>query len=209
VPPSGRTLYLAFDTATDLPSLALGSSDDPGPDVVIPSRRDLSRDIERATAGLLERRGVGVADLAGVIVADGPGSFTGLRIGIAFAKGLRRASGLPLLAAPSLLGAAWHAAGGDATVVAEYDALRGEVYRARYRFHGREIVVLEAPALAPRGVTPGPGVTVRAGAEDASAAALIRLGAYPGALAAVADPDAWEPVYGRLAEAEARRRALG
>ncbi len=203
-------LYLALDTATDTPSLALGSPEAPGDDVHVASRRDLSRDIERATAELLARRGAGMGDLTGLIVADGPGSFTGLRIGIAFAKGLCRARGLPLLAAPSLLGAALAASGGKGTVIAEYDALRGEVYRARYRFGGGTVAVLDPPALAPLGAAaPGAGeagVTL-ATAAHASAAALIRLGALAGALTAVADPDRWEPAYGRLAEAEARRRA--
>ncbi len=208
MPSKAGGLYLAFDTATDAPSLALGSPDEPGPDLRIASRRDLSRDIERATADLLGSRGVGAGDLAGVIVADGPGSFTGLRIGIAFAKGLCRARALPLHAAPSLLGAAFRASGGIGTVLAEYDALRGEVYRARYRFGPDEVVVLDAPALAPLGAPPPDGVPlVRAGAEHASAAALIGLAAVPGALATVHDPDAWEPAYGRLAEAEARKRA--
>ena len=216
-----RSWYLAFDTATDVPSIALGSPESPGDDLKIASRRDLSRDIERATASLLAARGTGLRDLAGVIVADGPGSFTGLRIGIAFAKGLCRAAGLPLQAAPSLLGAALAASGGRGTVLVEYDAQRGDVYRAVYRFEVREapasargapgpasVEVIAAPALAPGGAPPPavPGL-VRAGAAHASAAGLIRLVAVAGGLAAVETPDAWEPAYGRLAEAEARYRA--
>jgi len=71
--------------------------------------------------------------------------------------------------------------------------------------------VLDPPALVRGGAAePGPAAgTVRAGAEHASAAALLRLAALTGALTAVADPDAWEPAYGRLAEAEARLRGLG
>jgi tRNA threonylcarbamoyl adenosine modification protein YeaZ len=208
VPGEAAPLYLAFDTATDSPSLALGTPADPGPDLRIASRRDLSRDIERATAGLLAGRGIDAGDLAGVIVADGPGSFTGLRIGIAFAKGLCRPRALPLYTAPSLLGAAFRASGGAGTVLTEYDALRGEVYRARYRFGPRQVAVLDPPALAPLGAPPPDGAPLlRAGAEHASAAALIGLATLPGALAAVPDPDAWEPAYGRLAAAEARHRA--
>lgn len=217
------TLYLAFDTATDHPSLALGSPESPGEDVLVASRRDLSRDIEAATRSLLARAQVGLGDLAGVVVADGPGSFTGLRIGIAFAKGLCRASGLPLVAAPSLLGAALRACEGrgesEATVLVEYDALRGDVYRAVYRFGpagpagggagARERVdVLLAPALVRREApAPVPEPLVRAGPAEASAGALVRLHRTRGALVPIASPDAWEPDYGRLAEAEARRRA--
>ena len=201
-------LYLALDTATDVPSLALGTPDAPGAGIRIPSRRDLSREIERAVGALLAARGVGAADLAGVVVADGPGSFTGLRIGIAFAKGLCRARSLPLIAAPSLLGAAWTATHGAGVAVAEYDALRGDVYRAAYRVTGREVETLLAPtvvaAASPAALAAG---YVRATAEHASAASLLGLLRVKGAAHAVADPAGWEPSYGRPAEAEARYRA--
>ncbi|HTT67930.1 MAG TPA: tRNA (adenosine(37)-N6)-threonylcarbamoyltransferase complex dimerization subunit type 1 TsaB [Gemmatimonadales bacterium] len=216
---SSRERYLALDTATDVPTLALGSPDAPGEDLRIASRRDLSRDVERVAAELLARRGARVRDLAGVIVADGPGSFTGLRIGIAFAKGLCRAAGLALASAPSLLGAALAASGGRGTVLVEYDAQRGDRYRAVYRFAdappdrrgvtgSARVEVLAAPTLVP-GDAPPPSLPdlVRAGAAHASAACLIRLGAVAGGLAGIAAPDAWEPAYGRLAEAEARYRA--
>ena len=201
-------LYLALDTATDVPSLALGTPEDPGPGIRIPGRRELSRDLERSVAQLMAARGAGVADLEGVVVADGPGSFTGLRIGIAFAKGLCRARRLPLLAAPSLLGAAWTAVRGAGLVLAEYDALRGDVYRAAYRLGPFGVEVLHAPAIATAGsVTDLPGGYARASAEQASAAALLRLVGVSGGALAVADPAGWEPDYGRPAEAEARYRA--
>ena len=201
-------LYLALDTATDVPSLALGTPDDPGIDLRIPSRRDLSREIELVAGRLLGKRGVSPGSLAGVVVADGPGSFTGLRIGIAFAKGLCRAAGLPLLAAPSLLGAAWAAGRGAGAVVAEYDALRGDVYRAAYRLAAGGVEVLLRPELAAAGSPVAlAGPFARASAADASAAALLRLIGVRGGAQRVEDPAAWEPAYGRPAEAEARLRA--
>ena len=202
------SIYLALDTATDRPSLALGAADEPGEEIVIPSRRDLSREIERAVGRLLTARGVKVGDLEGVVVADGPGSFTGLRIGIAFAKGLCRARSVPLLSAPSLLGAAWTAARGAGVALVEYDALRGDVYRAAYRFAPGSVEVLLAPALAAAGSpVPLPPGYARATAEHASASQLLRLIRHSGGAQAVADPAAWEPAYGRPAEAEARYRA--
>jgi tRNA threonylcarbamoyl adenosine modification protein YeaZ len=200
------SLYLALDTATDRPSLALGSPEAPGEDLLVPSRHDLSRDIERLASTLLGERGIAARELAGVAVADGPGSFTGLRIGIAFAKGLCRAANLGLLAAPSLMGAARAAARGAEPVVAEYDALRGEVFRAVYRF-APAVEVLAPPALIAPDVPSGHPSATHATAAHASAAALLRLIGVAGGAAAVPDPSAWEPVYGRPAEAEARYRA--
>lgn len=202
------TLYLALDTATDRPTLALAASGERGTDVTLGSRRDLSREIERVTARMLAERGARPGDLDGVVVADGPGSFTGLRIGIAFGKGLARALGVPLFAAPSLLGAAHAAAPEGGTVLVAYDALRGDVYRALYRLHGdelRSIEVLLAPELAPADAPAPVGIEpIRADGSHASAAALLRLVHVPNGAAPVADPAEWEPFYGRPAEAEAR-----
>jgi tRNA threonylcarbamoyl adenosine modification protein YeaZ len=213
MPPARRSmpLYLALDTATDAPALALGSPDDPGDDRRFPSRRELSREIERVSAELLAARRVRAVNLAGVVVADGPGSFTGLRIGIAFAKGLCRACGAPLLAAPSLMGAAFAASGGDGAVLVEYDALRGERYRALYRFSAGRVETAAAPARVPADAAAPPewGALRTASAAHASAAALIRLVALAGGAETVRNPDDWEPRYGRRAEAEVRRGALG
>lgn len=194
---------LALDTATDRATFAAGMPGSLVADHAITERRDLSRALESVAAEALRAAGIAARDLGAVVVADGPGGFTGLRIGIAFAKGLSRALGVPLLAAPSLLGAARAVAPGAATVLAEYDALRGDVYRAVYRFDADGVVtVLEAPALVSRSASAP--AALRARERDASAAALLRLAAASGGPAPVADPAGWEPMYGRPAEAEAR-----
>jgi tRNA threonylcarbamoyl adenosine modification protein YeaZ len=192
--------FLALDTATDRPSFALG-----GAERVLAHRHDLSREIDGAVRALLAEAGVAAAALGGVVVSDGPGSFTGLRIGIAFAKGFCRAAGIPMLAVPSMLGAAWRVHLSEDPVVVEYEALRGDVYRAVYRFDGTGVVTVEPPRVTPR--TPTPAGDLRASEGDASAAALLGVMALHGAALAVADPGAWEPSYGRLAEAEARLNA--
>jgi len=207
-------VILSLETATDFPCLALGTPDDPGEDVRLADRRALSREIERIVAALLASRGLEVRALNCVLVADGPGSFTGLRIGAAFAKGLCRALGVPLLTAPSLLGAAARAAAVSGCappleVVVRYDALRGECYRAVYRIGTGGAEVLAIPALAPAGAgTEGFGARALAATEhDASAAALLGLVGRAGGPVPIAVPPAWQPAYGRPAEAEARRLA--
>jgi tRNA threonylcarbamoyl adenosine modification protein YeaZ len=200
------TLFLALDTATDRPTLALGTPAAPGADVAASHRHDLSRDIDRLARELLAARGSSVRQLGGIVVADGPGSFTGLRIGIAFAKGLCRVLGVPLLTAPSLLGAARAAAANGGLVLAEYDALRGDVYRALYRFGPAGVEIIIPPALC-RADASAPAGAARAGGSDASAAALLSLVGIGGGPVPVLEPAIWEPDYGRPAEAEARRLA--
>jgi tRNA threonylcarbamoyladenosine biosynthesis protein TsaB len=105
--------------------------------------------------GALERIGVGV----------GPGSFTGLRIGIATARGLAHATGLPL-AAVSTLGALAVAAG-DGPVLAVLDARRGEAFVALWE-RGREV-------RAPAAVSPAALAVAAAGAELAVGDGAVRF----------------------------------
>ncbi len=207
---SGAGAILALDSATDIASFAVGTPAEPGGDLRLADRRALSRDIEGVVASLLATRGLRVADLEAILVADGPGSFTGLRIGAAFAKGVCRALGVPLLTAPSLLGAAAHAAlaGGRALPVeveVRYDALRGEAYRAVYRVGADGVTEVAPVTLVDAREAPAAALVARE--AHASAAALLGLVGRRGGPAAPADPARWEPSYGRPAEAEARRLA--
>lgn len=75
----------------------------------------------------LREAGFAPADLDGVICGAGPGSFTGLRIGLATAKGLCYALGRPLVMVSSLLALA-HSIGEAPVVLATMDAFRGRVF---------------------------------------------------------------------------------
>lgn len=72
--------------------------------------------------------------LDAVAIASGPGSFTGLRIGSATAKGLGLALHKPLVEVPTLEGLAWNLWGTDCLVCPLMDARRNQVYTAAYEF---------------------------------------------------------------------------
>lgn len=107
---------------------------------------------------LLENTGHALADLAAVAVSDGPGSYTGLRIGAAAAKGLCFALDIPLVAVSTLRALAAQVAAGTArpeTVLycPMLDARRQEVYAAVYRHNGEEVLppaplILDTETLA-------------------------------------------------------------
>lgn len=110
-------------------------------------RAVLARQFQSHCAGLpgavdeaLEAAQLGLDDLALITVAIGPGSFTGLRVGLSYAKALAMARGLPIVGVSTLDAMALCAIGVEkrdgATVCPIIDARRGEVYAALYRFAG-------------------------------------------------------------------------
>lgn len=85
---------------------------------------------------LLQRLRLRPADLAAVAVSVGPGSFTGVRVGLATALGLARAAGIPAVGVGSLEALAELAPPGPGWICPWMDAGRGEVYAAAFREGG-------------------------------------------------------------------------
>ncbi|HEU4589165.1 MAG TPA: tRNA (adenosine(37)-N6)-threonylcarbamoyltransferase complex dimerization subunit type 1 TsaB [Gemmatimonadales bacterium] len=148
---------MALDTATDRLSVAVGTNPADALEEDVPGARRHAGALVPVLDRLLARRGLGVADLAGVVLSDGPGSFTGLRVGASVAKALARARGLPVRSAPSLMvraaGVALPGAPpgdvtqGGAIVLALSNALRGEVYAAAFRISPARIETLLQPSV--------------------------------------------------------------
>jgi len=101
----------------------------------------LPRLVERVLADAGERLVPGDA----VAVTIGPGSFTGLRIGLSFAKGLAFASGLRIVGVPTLDALALAAPSWAGTLCAALDARKQEIYAALYRREAGRIVRLGTP----------------------------------------------------------------
>ncbi|MBX7253743.1 MAG: tRNA (adenosine(37)-N6)-threonylcarbamoyltransferase complex dimerization subunit type 1 TsaB [Candidatus Promineofilum sp.] len=95
-------MILAIDTATDWIGLALHDGAAILAEFGWRSRRTQTIELAPAVAQLWGRTGVAPADLSAVAVAIGPGSYTGLRVGLALAKGLALAHNLPLVGVPTL-----------------------------------------------------------------------------------------------------------
>ncbi|WP_040652458.1 tRNA (adenosine(37)-N6)-threonylcarbamoyltransferase complex transferase subunit TsaD [Olsenella profusa] len=129
---------LALDTSTDMLACAAARVE-AGEVEPLASGDHLCRrraNVELATTALdvLRRAGLSMADVDQVLVGRGPGSFTGVRIGIATAKGLACGLGVPLHGASTLDAVAWTAwgAGRRGRLAVVGDAMRGEVYPGLY-----------------------------------------------------------------------------
>lgn len=92
---------------------------------------------------LLDSLELDISSMDAVACASGPGSFTGLRIGAATAKGLCHGIGKPIIGIPTLDGLAYNISFASGVVCPIMDALRDNVYTAVYRMQGGGITKLE------------------------------------------------------------------
>ncbi len=225
-------MLLAIDTATDYGSVAIGEPGRIKAERVFSDRTHAAR-LVPAIQEVLEETGSSISDLLGLIVSDGPGSFTGVRIGFATTKGILCSNKeLRMFTTPSLMASAHGVSGlADGPVAAMFDALRGDVFAAVYSFSGIEVQCHLEPQIGRTGeiaakCSEKPAVAVGDGAIhqlDAvwdwtgreplgppeyfpRAASLIELYGLEGGTQLIESPESFEPTYGRLAEAEARRK---
>jgi tRNA threonylcarbamoyladenosine biosynthesis protein TsaB len=98
---------------------------------------------------VLQRAGVGLSEVTGIAVSVGPGSFTGVRIGLSTVKGLAYGTGMPAAGISTLQAIAARVAGFEGIVCPILDARKGEVYASVFRKHGNQLERLTEDALMP------------------------------------------------------------
>jgi tRNA threonylcarbamoyladenosine biosynthesis protein TsaB len=157
-PPVGPVL--ALDTGSPVLSAAVVSKDG-----VLAER--ISHDAHSSASLLdlvdrsLDAAGVALGDLGGACALSGPGSFTGLRVGLASVLGLHQALALPATAIPTLSVLASLAEGDH--VLACVDALRGAWFRQSYRVRAGAAVALSSPRFESVGEAELEGVEIVVG----------------------------------------------
>ena len=129
---------LAIETSTTTGSIALVTPVRLLAEITLESPVSHGERILGAIVRVLDGAGLRVPDLAGIAVSAGPGSFTGLRVGMATAKGLVEAHRMPLAAVPTLEALAWNLPLATDPVCAILDARKGEVYGALFAWDAAE-----------------------------------------------------------------------
>lgn len=157
-------MLLSIHTCGTPGSVALGRIDAASGDAEVVAQAELaartySAQLIPRIAEMMAAHGATVRDLEAIVVVSGPGSFTGIRVGLSAAKGLAEASGAKLVALSRL--ALLAACSGRDPVLAAIDAGRGEYYVGDYR-QGRPVreVLLTAAELRAAAAEPGAGTLV-------------------------------------------------
>lgn len=143
---------LAMDTATETTVVSLGVAEMGSLTVLATAEANVPRAamsrILLLVEDVLATSCMRLSDVDVVVAGRGPGSFTGVRIGVATAKGLAQGLGKPLFGVSSLDAVAWRFAGSDTLLGVVGDAMRGEVYPALYRCGGGRIERLSLDRVA-------------------------------------------------------------
>ena len=129
--PAAPRWLLAIDSSTDQAGVALFDGQRLA-ELTWTAGRTQTTSLLSEIDHLLRLQGVDLDDIAAIAVANGPGAFSGLRVGFGIAKGLSLARGTPLLGVPTLAAAALPWSAQAALVIAVVQAGRGRIVWAEY-----------------------------------------------------------------------------
>lgn len=145
---------LLIETATDSCSVALAKNSEIISEKFINEPKVHASVIGGYVTDILAENSISMADCSAVAVSKGPGSYTGLRVGVSIAKGLCYGAGKPLISVCTLATIAQMALDnnlytgeGDFTIIPMIDARRMEVYTANFNSKGEQLTPVEAKIL--------------------------------------------------------------
>ncbi|MDX9709637.1 MAG: tRNA (adenosine(37)-N6)-threonylcarbamoyltransferase complex dimerization subunit type 1 TsaB [Trichloromonas sp.] len=140
---------LLVDTATPAGSVAVCQGEKLLGEIVLSGPANHTDHLLGTIDELLRGAGLALDDMDGFAVVLGPGSFTGLRVGVATVKGLALAAGKPVVGVSSLAALAWRLPFAALPVCPLLDARKGEVYAALYQWTGEGFSPLLLPCVLP------------------------------------------------------------
>ena len=141
-------MYLAIDTSSETTGLAVTHGGAVLAELTWHCHKNHTVELLPHIESILRQCGLNIKDMQAIIVARGPGSFNGLRVGLGTAKGLAFSLGVPIVGISTLEAAAYQHAGSGLPVCAIFDAGRGEIACAMYQLKDGDW-----QCLAPEGLT--------------------------------------------------------
>lgn len=142
-------MLLAIETSSLVSSVALLHEDTLRAELTIQARLTHSEQLMPHIADMLAKASVTKSQIDGVAVSVGPGSFTGLRIGLATAKGLSFAWNVPIVGVTTPISLAYNFVGTSDRVCTLIDAQKGNVYAGVYRWDRTKLVTEKDIYIAP------------------------------------------------------------
>ena len=139
---------LAIDTATQVSSVAVADEGKLSAELTMQARLTHSETLMPHIEQVLRMAAVNKEDLEGIAVSIGPGSFTGLRIGLAAAKAMAYSLNLPVVGISTLKALAYHVPVPGVRIVSLLDAQKGNAYVESYRWEQGKLMVVEPVEVA-------------------------------------------------------------
>ena len=228
-PEKDPELWIALESSSRSASVAVALGSGERVERMLSSERAHASDLLPSVEGALRELDRTPAQIDAVVIGTGPGSYTGLRVGIASALGLAYSCNASLIALPSLNALAFDklSPGQDGLVIANAHA--GALYLASFRHTGDDVEVLREPAVMspaevreilrePHGRILTDGFSAQELELSDEPEARITIGSVPGAGALLElgrkqfarrgadDPESIEPLYLRPFQAKPRKR---
>ncbi len=174
-------MELAIDTSTNVATLALAKEGGTLAEVTWRTEANHTSEVIPALLWLLEKGSVGLEKVQALAIALGPGSYSGLRVGLSIAKGLALAQGIPLVGISTLEAEAFAWSASGMPVRPLLDAGKGDLATALFRRQGASWRRLEEDRLARLeeilAMTKGPTIFCGEGLGPLAAALRDGLGA--------------------------------
>lgn len=178
---------LAIDTATEVCGIGLWMDGDMRAELSLAHGQTHARHLMAGIQAVLELAGVALTDVEALAVTHGPGSFTGLRIGLSTVKGLAMAMNRPAVGISSLEALAFQAEGTEDLICPMIDARRKEVYWSLYRRTAQGLEPMEPEQVGP---AVGAATRIKAPCQFIGSGARVYRNLLEGTLAV---PGRWSP----------------
>ena len=140
-------IFLALESATARQSLAVFQDQNLLGYVECEPSRSLTPQIIPTIHQLLDELSLNIVDLEGLAISIGPGTFTGLRVGLATMTAFRFALGIPLVGVSTLEGLAWNLPHSDLPILSTVSIRPGMMYWGRFRWQEGQVACLETDQI--------------------------------------------------------------